>query len=154
MKRIIAGIKELYLLADADFYFCRQGGPPIWWRKSYKKKLTTTTRVAGATHNITTHTSVKNARYSICLNIASIFSKFHKRYNALICIASDKIQWHNLTRAQPKLPRVFPLVAMLKLVRLRSRTHTSWIISCLRQRFCVEIGRSTIKCEHNSLIVL
>ena len=29
---------------------------------------------------------------------------------------------------------------MLKLVRLRSRTHTSWIISCLRQRFCVEIA--------------
>ena len=32
------------------------------------------------------------------------------------------------------------LVAMLKLVRLSSRTHTSWMISCPRQRFCVEIG--------------
>ena len=30
MKLIIAWIKKLYLLADADFYFCRQGGPPIW----------------------------------------------------------------------------------------------------------------------------
>ena len=27
---------------------------------------------------------------------------------------------------------------MLKLVLFRSRTHTSWLISCLRQRFCVE----------------
>ena len=35
---------------------------------------------------------------------------------------------------------MLPLVAMLKLVRLRSRTHTSRIVSCLRQRFCVEIG--------------
>ena len=34
---------------------------------------------------------------------------------------------------------------MLKLVRLRSRTHTSWIISCLRQRFCVEIGFFTAR---------
>ena len=33
---------------------------------------------------------------------------------------------------------MFFLVAMLKLVWLRSRTHTSWIISYLRQRFCVE----------------
>ena len=105
---IMAWIKELYLLADADFYFCRQGGSPIWWRKSEEKKWTTTTqvsrerskpgngagnqsttRVAGVIHNITTHTSVKNARYSICLKIACICSKFHKRSNALISIASD-----------------------------------------------------------------
>ena len=32
--------------------------------------------MAGVTHNITTHTSVKNTRYSICLKIACIFSKF------------------------------------------------------------------------------
>ena len=96
--------------------------------------------MAGVTHNITTHSSVKNARYSICLKIACIFSKFYKRSNALICIASDKKQWHNLTRAKPKLPRVLPLVAMLKLVQLRSMAHASWIISCLRQRYCVESG--------------
>ena len=41
-----------------------------------------------------------------------------------------------------KLSRVLPLVAMLKLVRLKSRTYTSWIISCLRQRFCVELGET------------
>ena len=46
---------------------------------------------------------------------------------------SDTI-WQGLSQ---KLPKVHPLVAM-KLVRLRSRTHTSWIISCLRQIFCVE----------------
>ena len=57
------------------------------------------------------------------------FSWFHKLSNALICIAPDKGQWHNMTRAKPKLPRMLPLVAMLKLVRLRSRTHTSWIMS-------------------------
>ena len=37
---------------------------------------------------------VKNTRYSICLKIACIFFKFHKRSNALICIASDKREWH------------------------------------------------------------
>ena len=99
MKLIIAWIKELYLLANADFYFCRNGGPPIRWRKSYKKKRTTTARVAGVTHNIKMHTPVKNASYSICLTMACIFSKFHKLSNAVICIASDKGQWHNLTRA-------------------------------------------------------
>ena len=51
------------------------------------------------THNITTHTSVKSARYSICWKIACIFSKFHKRSSAFICITSDKRQWYNLTRA-------------------------------------------------------
>ena len=30
--------------------------------------------MAGVTHNITMYTSVKNARYYICLNIACIFS--------------------------------------------------------------------------------
>ena len=35
----------------------------------------------------------------------------------------------------------FPSSPCLKLVRLRSRTHTSWIISCLRQVFCVESDR-------------
>ena len=30
MKVIIAWIKELYLLANADLYYCRKGGPPIW----------------------------------------------------------------------------------------------------------------------------
>ena len=83
MKLIIDGIKELYLLADADFYFCRQGGPPMRWRKSYKKKRTTTTRVAGVTHNITTHTSVKNARCSICLKIACIFFKISQTFKCL-----------------------------------------------------------------------
>ena len=53
-------------------------------------------------------------------------------------IMPDKGQWHNLTKTLPKLPRVLPLVAMLKLVWLRSRTYTSWMISCLWQRFCVE----------------
>ena len=72
------------------------------------------------------------------------FSKFHKLSSALICIALDKGQWHNRTRAYSKLPRMLPLVAMLKIVQLRSRTHTSWIISCLRQRFCVESGRSRL----------
>ena len=39
---------------------------------------------------------------------------------------------------------------MLKLVRLRSRTHTSWIISCLRQRFCVEIGVPARLCTNQT----
>ena len=42
---------------------------------------------------------------------------------------------HSLTNAQSILPRIFPLVAMLKLVRLGSRGHTSWIIICLWQTY-------------------
>ena len=44
---------------------------------------------------------------------------------------------------------MLPFVAMPKLVRLRSRTHTSWIISCLRQRFCVEIGERCNQTIHS-----
>ena len=53
-----------------------------------------------------------------------VFIKFHKLSNALICIASDKRQWHNLTRVWPKSPRVLSLIAMLKLVQLRSRRRS------------------------------
>ena len=56
--------------------------------------------MAGVTDNITRHVSVENARYHICLKIACIFSKFHKLSNALICIVSDKRQWHNLPRVK------------------------------------------------------
>ena len=58
--------------------------------------------MAGITDNITRHVSVENARYHVCLKIACIFSKFHKLSNALICIVSDKRQWHNLTRVKGK----------------------------------------------------
>ena len=94
--------------------------------------------MADVTHNITMHTSVTNIRYSICLKMACIFSKFYKLSNALICIAQTKDSDTVRQGLNQNCRKVLPLVAMLKLVKVKSRTHTSWIISCLRQRFCVE----------------
>ena len=83
MKLIIAWIKELCLLVDADFYFVVGGSSNLVEEKLEEDTNNTTTRGAGVTHNITTHTSVKNARYSICLKIACIFPKFRKRSKCL-----------------------------------------------------------------------
>ena len=39
--------------------------------------------MAGVTHNIVTHTSVKNARYSYCLKIACIFFEISQIFKCL-----------------------------------------------------------------------
>ena len=59
---------------------------------------------------------------------------FFKISKTFKCLDLHCLRQRTLTQSDKGLAN-----AMLKLVRLRSRTYTSWIISCLRQRFCVEI---------------
>ena len=100
-----------------------------------KKKLTTTTRVAGVTH-ITTHTSVRNARYSICLKIACIFfqnfTNFQMPWFALPQPKDSDTIWQGLSH------NWLLVVAMLKLVRLTGRGwHLIYVRTSIRVALAV-----------------
>ena len=107
-------IDGLFLFADANFY---------WYCKQPE-----TTRGVIAADNISTNTPVKNAKCSVYFASSMSFSQFDKLSNVLICIVWDEWQSHSLSRTLPKMLRMFPLVAMLELIRWRSRTPTSWMI--------------------------
>ena len=65
-----------------ETYYCLNQGI-IFVGERWLKKRTTTTLVTGVTHNITTQTSVKNAKYSICLKIACIFFLISQNFKCL-----------------------------------------------------------------------
>ena len=156
MKLIIVWIKELFLLANAYFNLHSKVGSRIKWRegggvggrvggggwgggavrrRSLKQQHVEPASPTAWTKNV----PVKNVRYSICLKIACPFhnsTNFQMRWFPLPQTKDSDTIWQGLY--QNCRGWFLPFVAMLKLVRLRSRTHASWIISCLRQTFCVE----------------
>ena len=119
-KILIVWIKELV--------FCRRTPTPIFIVSEQKLTISLGT---GATDNIKTSISGKNAKYLVCLKVVCPFKKSQTFWWFGFHCRRQITESHSDKSLAKNLP---PRAAMRELVRWRSRTHTSWMIIYLWQK--------------------